>query len=182
MTGALCIIGPNSAVQPLVAVCLQLTLLCVLLRAAPYKEDIDDYASFISSFSLLMIVLMAFAMYANQHYPEVKALNGETLSTTLMLFTIGSAVVQVILMFPKCFPGTASRLVAACCRRGNKSPTTNGLDEKQSRSRPAELEGAKMQVIEMTTSPLEPNRRLHLRLQMQGGHHRRFSAAKDMTL
>ena len=210
MTGALCIIAPKSAVQPLFAVCFQLGLLCVLLKTAPYKEDIDDYASFISSFSLMFILLMGSALYANQHYPKERALNGETLSAVLMLFTIGSVVTQVTLMFPKCFPDTASRITTWCyrvrttapmsrrkdqssgaqgCRDDIKTSAVVGvrevsLEEKRSSCSPAELKGGKMQVVvEMTGGKNIPlNHRLHFRVQDYHQGVEKFSAAQEMSL
>ena len=62
MTGALCIIGAGSPLQPLVAILFELMYLLAVLKLAPYESDADDWSSFISSLTIMLTVLLGFAI------------------------------------------------------------------------------------------------------------------------
>ena len=73
MTGALCIIGSRSTVQPLVATLFQLTYLLTVLKLSPYASNLDDTSSFVSSLSLCLTTLAAIMLKAGADAEETSA-------------------------------------------------------------------------------------------------------------
>ncbi len=62
MTGALSVMAPGTAVQPLLAVLFMLAYLLVLLKTTPFEYDADDFSAYTSATVLLLASLMALAL------------------------------------------------------------------------------------------------------------------------
>ena len=57
MTGALCVVAPNTAAQPMMATLFQLVFACLILKLSPFESDYHDIASFVSAASITLILL-----------------------------------------------------------------------------------------------------------------------------
>tara|TARA_B100000795_G_C22785468_1_gene434384 strand:- start:500 stop:955 length:456 start_codon:yes stop_codon:yes gene_type:complete len=99
MTGALCIIGPDTAAQPLVATVFQLVYAAFILKLAPFESDFDDLASFIAASAMVMILILASAIFMDgQVDVEEQLYNTFALEVALMTLTIGALVLQMSIM------------------------------------------------------------------------------------
>ena len=139
MTGALCIVAPNTAAQPLMATLFQLIFACLVLKLSPFKNDYDDIASFVSAASITLILLIASAIFANSKVPEEDKLYDEAgLEATLLVLTVGSFVAQLAIMVrvsfcsgalpPSCYCKSCRRMV----RQRLKHPWVGDIVEEHS--------------------------------------------------
>ena len=95
MTGALCIIGARSTVQPLVATLFQLTYLLTVLKLSPYASDLDDTSSFVSSLSLCLTTLAAIMLKAGADAEEAHArVDAEHIGTFIVVVAVLTGVAQ----------------------------------------------------------------------------------------
>jgi hypothetical protein len=62
MTGAMVIIGRGTTVQPLIATLLQLCMVLLILKLAPYNGQMDDWSSFLTSITLAITIMIGFAL------------------------------------------------------------------------------------------------------------------------
>jgi hypothetical protein len=62
MTGAMVVVGSGTPLQPLVAMLIQMFLLLLVLKMAPYNDDLDDWSSFICSLALTLTTLAGFLL------------------------------------------------------------------------------------------------------------------------
>ena len=54
MTGGMVIVGNGTPTQPLVAMIIQMIFLLIVLKMAPYNDDLDDWSSFVCSLALTL--------------------------------------------------------------------------------------------------------------------------------
>ena len=62
MTGAMVIVENGTPLQPLVAMLIQMTFLLIVLKLAPYNDDLDDWSSFVCSLALTLTTLAGFLL------------------------------------------------------------------------------------------------------------------------
>merc|ERR1712195_451861 len=62
MTGAMVVVENGTPMQPLVATFIQLMFLLVVLKMAPYNDDLDDWSSFVCSLALMLTTLGGFLL------------------------------------------------------------------------------------------------------------------------
>ena len=79
MTGAMVVIGNGTPMQPLVAMFLQLMFLLVVLKMAPYNDDLDDWSSFVCSFALTLTTLGGFLLMIPRQLTEDPVISVELL-------------------------------------------------------------------------------------------------------
>ena len=135
MTGALCIIGQGSAVQPLVAILFQLFFLLVVLKLAPYESDGDDWASIVTSLTIVLTLLSGFALVSDDS--EDPAFDNKMMGVLLIVLFGFTMMVQVgIMVFMDC--GVLERIQEKCRKRQGVAekavtqtkvtPTTESVD------------------------------------------------------
>ena len=66
MTGAMVIVQNGTPLQPLVAMLIQMTFLLIVLKLAPYNDDLDDWSSFVCSLALTMTTLAGFLLMISE--------------------------------------------------------------------------------------------------------------------
>lgn len=112
MTGALCIIGTRSTVQPLVATLFQLAYLLTVLKLSPYASDLDDTSSFVSSLSLCLTTLAAIMLKAGADAEDASArVDAEHIGTFIVVVAVLTAVSQLVTTF------LSTELGSRWCRR-----------------------------------------------------------------
>ena len=62
MTGAMCIIQPGTPEQLLIATFIMLTYMLVVLKTAPYENNIDDKIAFLVTVVLFINMLAGFTL------------------------------------------------------------------------------------------------------------------------
>ena len=62
MTGVMVVVGNGTPLQPLVAMLIQMMFLLLVLKMAPYNDNLDDWSSFVCSLSLTMTTLAGFLL------------------------------------------------------------------------------------------------------------------------
>ncbi len=112
MTGALCIIGDGSMLQPLVGTLFQLMFLLAVLKLSPYDSDDDDLSSFVASLALCLATLCAMVLsYAGDSTGDAQsAFDAETVGTSLIAITVANAAFEVVMVV------RATR----CCQRSDE--------------------------------------------------------------
>ena len=66
MTGAMVIVKNGTPLQPFIAMLIQMIFLLVVLKLAPYNDDLDDWSSFVCSLALTMTTLAGFLLMMSQ--------------------------------------------------------------------------------------------------------------------
>ena len=86
MTGAMVVVGNGTPLQPLVAMLIQMMFLLLVLKMAPYNDDLDDWSSFVCSLALTLTTLAGFLlMVAKKEQSEVPdVIAVETLTSLLI--------------------------------------------------------------------------------------------------
>jgi len=84
MTGAMVVVGNGTPMQPLVAMFLQLMFLLVVLKMAPYNDDLDDWSSFVCSLALTLTTLGGFLLMIPRQLTGDPVISVELLTTLLM--------------------------------------------------------------------------------------------------
>ena len=62
MTGAMVIVENGTPLQPFIAMLIQMIFLLVVLKLAPYNDDLDDWSSFVCSLALTLTTLAGFLL------------------------------------------------------------------------------------------------------------------------
>merc|ERR1711865_90868 len=62
MTGAMVVVENGTPLQPLIAMLIQMIFLLVVLKLAPYNDDLDDWSSFVCSLALTLTTLAGFLL------------------------------------------------------------------------------------------------------------------------
>jgi len=62
MTGAMVIVKNGTPLQPFIAMLIQMIFLLVVLKLAPYNDDLDDWSSFVCSLALTLTTLAGFLL------------------------------------------------------------------------------------------------------------------------
>jgi len=84
MTGVMVVVENGSPTQPLVAMFIQLMFLLVVLKMAPYNDDLDDWSSFVCSFALTLTTLGGFLLMISKQRSEDPVISVELLTTLLI--------------------------------------------------------------------------------------------------
>ena len=66
MTGAMVIVKNGTPLQPFIAMLIQMIFLLVVLKLAPYNDDLDDWSSFVCSLALTLTTLAGFLLMMSQ--------------------------------------------------------------------------------------------------------------------
>ena len=115
VTGAMAIIGTGTPAQPLVGCLFQLIILLVTLKLAPYESSEDDWASFFTLLSIMITMIIGFALISdtNNQFPE------ELMTFLLIGVNMTCFVVNLIIMFWTLFGSRLLWLWKKCrrCRR-----------------------------------------------------------------
>ena len=93
MTGALCVIGQGSSMQPLVAVLFQMAYLLLVLKTEPYEDYHDDWSAFVSSLVIVVLCLCGFALDASSD-----TFAGKHITNLMVTITIMSVIGQSIIL------------------------------------------------------------------------------------
>jgi len=96
MTGMLCIIGQGSPMQPLVAILFQLVFLLTVLKLAPYEDENDDLASFVSSLTITLTLLVGFALISDTKSDPT--FDPDIFSVLLVVILVSCLVFEIGLM------------------------------------------------------------------------------------
>merc|ERR1712166_612213 len=66
MTGAMVVVKNGTPLQPFIAMLIQMIFLLVVLKLAPYNDDLDDWSSFVCSLALTLTTLAGFLLMMSQ--------------------------------------------------------------------------------------------------------------------
>jgi len=84
MTGAMVIVENGTPLQPLVAMLIQMTFLLIVLKLAPYNDDLDDWSSFVCSLALTLTTLAGFLLMISRKNLTTPVLSVDILTTSLI--------------------------------------------------------------------------------------------------
>jgi hypothetical protein len=84
MTGAMVIVENGTPLQPFIAMLIQMIFLLVVLKLAPYNDDLDDWSSFVCSLALTMTTLAGFLLMMSKKNTGLPLLS-EGLLTSLLI-------------------------------------------------------------------------------------------------
>ena len=86
LTGAMCAIMPGSPVQLLVALLVILAYLLLVLKAAPYKGDLEDRLAFLSSLCLCVSLILGFAIITDN--PDKQVFDTTSMGAALVVINV----------------------------------------------------------------------------------------------
>ena len=76
MTGGMVIVGNGTPTQPLVAMIIQMIFLLIVLKMAPYNDDLDDWSTFVCSLALTLTTLAGFLLMMSKKDGVLKMKHG----------------------------------------------------------------------------------------------------------
>ena len=95
MTGAMCVISPGTPGQLLIATFIMLTYMLVVLKTAPYENNIDDKIAFLVTVVLFINMLAGFTLLLDRDRPK-KFFNVNAMGIGLIALNGMTLVVQVL--------------------------------------------------------------------------------------
>ena len=95
MTGAMCVISPGTPEQLLIATFIMLTYMLVVLKTAPYENNIDDKIAFLVTVVLFINMLAGFTLLLDRDRPE-KSFDVNAMGIGLIALNGMTLVVQVL--------------------------------------------------------------------------------------
>ena len=95
MTGAMCIIQPGTPEQLLIATFIMLTYMLVVLKTAPYENNIDDKIAFLVTVVLFINMLAGFTLLLDAKSSE-KSFDVNAVCIGLIVLNGMTLVVQVL--------------------------------------------------------------------------------------
>ena len=122
MTGAMVVVENGSPTQPLVAMFIELMFLLVVLKLAPYNDDLDDWSSFVCSFALTLTTLGGFLLMIPRQLTGDPVISVELLTTLLMAIN-GLCFVYEMLVIG--YVAYQDRVTAALLKKTRKKVNNN---------------------------------------------------------
>ena len=129
MTGAMVIVKNGTPLQPLIAMLIQIIFLLVVLKMAPYNDDLDDWSSFVCSLALTLTTLAGFLLMiknknldpilSNEPQKEMNILTTSLIGINALCFMYEMVVIGYVICQEK-------------CAKRNKSGVKNGGKKKGS--------------------------------------------------
>ena len=174
LQGALCVVAPFTAAQPLVATLFQLIFASLVLKLAPFESDFDDIASFVSASAMVLMLLTASALFMQGHATnDEQFFNPIVLEVILITLTVGALVLQLSVMTrvipcPErlCFCGTNS---------GRSRPAnTNHLEKKEGENMAVEMVGDEGQKFHRNPMKNKSYNRRRSEMEVEGGVEAQF--------
>jgi hypothetical protein len=89
------IISNGTPLQPLIAMLIQMVFLLVVLKTAPYKNDLDDWSSFVCSLALTLTILAGFLLMTSKNTDNLPVLSIDLLTTLLITFNAACLIYEV---------------------------------------------------------------------------------------
>ena len=122
MTGAMVVVENGTPTQPLVAMLIQLMFLLVVLKMAPYNDDLDDWSSFVCSLALTLTTLGGFLLMISKQRSEDPVISVELLTTFLIgINGLCFAYEMLVIGYVAC----QDRLTAARLKKTRKKENSN---------------------------------------------------------
>ena len=128
MTGAMVVVENGSPTQPLVAMFLQLMFMLLVLKMAPYNDDLDDWSSFVCSFALTLTTLGGFLLMISKQRSEDPVLSVELLTTLLMVINGLCFAYEMVIIG---YVAYQDRLAAALLKKTRKKLNNNSKTSTQ---------------------------------------------------
>ena len=133
MTGAMVVVENGTPTQPLVAMFIQLMFLLVVLKMAPYNDDLDDWSSFVCSFALTLTTLGGFLLMVWEQGSEDTVISVELL-TTLLIGINGLCFAYEMLVIG--YVACQDRLTAARLKKTRKNEKSNSNSNSPTKVQP----------------------------------------------
>merc|ERR1712028_57111 len=108
MTGAMVIVKNGTPLQPFIAMLIQMIFLLVVLKLAPYNDDLDDWSSFVCSLALTLTTLAGFLLMMSQKNTEelpllpVGILTNALIGINALCFIYEMVVIGYVVCQEKC--------------------------------------------------------------------------------
>ena len=112
MTGAMVIVKNGTPLQPLIAMLIQMIFLLVVLKMAPYNDDLDYWSSFICSLALMLTTLAGFLLMisnknldpilSNEPQKEMNMLTTSLIGINALSFMYEMVVIGYVVCREKC--------------------------------------------------------------------------------
>ena len=108
MTGAMVIVENGTPLQPFIAMLIQMIFLLVVLKLAPYNDDLDDWSSFVCSLALTLTTLAGFLlMISKKNTGDLPVLSAGLLTASLiginaLCFLYEMVVIGYVVCLEKC--------------------------------------------------------------------------------
>jgi len=128
MTGAMVVVGNGTPMQPLVAMFLQLMFMLLVLKLAPYNDDLDDWSSFVCSFALTLTTFGGFLLMMWKQGSEDTVLSVELLTTLLMVINGLCFAYEMVIIG---YVAYQDRLDAALLKKTRKKVNNNSKTSTQ---------------------------------------------------
>ena len=133
MTGAMVVVENGTPMQPLVAMFIQLMFLLVVLKMAPYNDDLDDWSSFVCSFALTLTTLGGFLLMVWEQGSEDTVISVELL-TTLLIGINGLCFAYEMLVIG--YVAYQDRVTAALLKKTRKNENSNSNNNSPTKVQP----------------------------------------------
>ena len=106
MTGAMVIVQNGTPLQPLIAMLIQMIFLLLVLKLAPYNNELDDWSSFVCSLALTMTTFAGFLlMITNKNLDPVLSaglLTASLIGINALCFLYEMVVIGYVVCLEKC--------------------------------------------------------------------------------
>ena len=133
MTGAMVVVENGTPMQPLVATFIQLMFLLVVLKMAPYNDDLDDWSSFVCSLALMLTTLGGFLLMMWKQQSEDTVISVELL-TTFLIGINGLCFAYEMLVIG--YVAYQDRVTAALLKKTRKNENSNSNNNSPTKVQP----------------------------------------------
>jgi hypothetical protein len=116
MTGAMCVIGSGTPIQPLVACLFQLSIVMVNLKLGPYESAEDDWSAFVSGLTLQLTMFIGFALITDVE----DSFDVNIIAYILIFITVASSIFNLVTMMWVCFNELNEKRVARKFKKAKK--------------------------------------------------------------
>ena len=119
LVGGLNVVGVRGPGQPLLACLLQLVMLLVILKQAPYNTTTDDRTTLVSSLTIMLILLAGFALFVDIPSLKRPKINFSDMFMTVVLLSLlaAFALFAVASISHILFAEITYKMYLYCCQR-----------------------------------------------------------------
>ena len=133
MTGAMVIVGNGTPLQPLVAMLIQMLFLLLVLKMAPYNDDLDDWSSFVSSLVLTLTTLAGYTLMIKTDREDTFVVAPEIITNILIVTNAACFVYQMVVIGYVAYQDKVQR-------RKLKKSGSSGTPNKRTRVQPMDAD------------------------------------------
>ena len=109
MTGAMVIVESGTPQQPFIAMLIQAMFLLLVLKVAPYNDDLDDWSSFVCSLALTFTTFAGFLLMIEANSTQQPVLSVGVLTTFLIASNAACFAYEIVVIMYVAYQDTLAK-------------------------------------------------------------------------